>query len=184
MNTLHELHQDHINLNRLLELLSHELAALKRGDGADLNLLADVIRYIADYADGYHHPREDELYAFFAGRDQALDKVLGCCVDEHHGLTQHTRTLRQTLEEVLNDAVLPLTVLTEQLEQYLAEQKAHLDYEEGTLFPMLRAVAEEADWTLLASDLPSRQDPLFGAQQAAEYMSLYQALQEDLQQAS
>ncbi|MDF2182748.1 hemerythrin domain-containing protein [Neptuniibacter sp. CAU 1671] len=184
MTILQELHQDHINLSRLLNLLEHEVANLQQGEAADLNLLADVIRYISEYADGYHHPREDELYAFFAGRNAKLDQELGCCVDEHHGLTQHTRILRQTLDDVLNDAVVPMTQLVEQLVLFLEEQKAHLDHEEGQLFPMIRLIAEAEDWALLAEELPNRQDPLFGAQLAAEYSALYQALLEDLQKAS
>ncbi len=184
MTILQELHQDHVNLSRLLHLLQQEVASMQAGESADLNLLADVIRYISDYADGYHHPREDELYAFFAGRDPVLDQELGCCVDEHHGLTQHTRILRQTLDAILHDAVVPMNQLVDQLALFLEEQKAHLDREEGVLFPMIRAIAEEDDWRLLSQELPSRQDPLFGAQLAAEYTSLYQALRSDLQQAS
>ena len=67
MNILSELHQDHLNLSRLLEMLDRKVEQLRGGVHPDFSLMAEVVSYVGSYADQHHHPREDKMYAFFQG---------------------------------------------------------------------------------------------------------------------
>ena len=62
----------------------------------------------------------------------------------------------------------------------MLNEKAHLDFEEGHIFPKLIAVANDKDWAELAISLPAEADPLFGEKQAEEYKELYKALMQDM----
>jgi len=180
MNTLSELHQDHINLTRLLDILERKVARLRDGVHPDFSLMADVVSYVGDYADQYHHPHEDIMYEFFRGRDAELDQRLSACEQEHQTLKQLSGTLSESIEAILNDAVVPMDRFTDQLDAFVSAEKRHLDFEEGEIFPRLDALASEADWQQLEQQIPRPADPLFGEHQAEQYRELYRALLEDM----
>lgn len=180
MTILSELHQDHVNLNKLLQMLESKVERLREGDQPDFNLLGDVVEYITDYADGLHHPREDMLYEYFQGRDSELDKNLSLCDAEHKELKGLGEQFKETIECIVHDAVMPMSEFIEKLADFLSCQRRHLDMEEGVLFPAINAVATEADWAVLIDKLPRPVDPLFGEKQAAKFTSLYKEMILDL----
>ena len=62
---LKSLHEDHVNLMRLLTLVRRGLRDEPTHDGdVDYNLILDVLDYIENYADAIHHMRERiKIYA-------------------------------------------------------------------------------------------------------------------------
>ncbi len=180
MNILSELHQDHVNLSRLLEMLDHKVDQLRDGNHPDFSLMAEVVSYVGSYADQHHHPREDKMYAFFQGRDAGLDQAFERCEEDHRALKQLSTHLEESIEGILNDVVMPMDRFTDQLDAFVQAEKRHLDFEEQSIFPPLRNIASEADWQQLAEQLPQSEDPLFGEKQADEYRALYKALMEEM----
>ncbi len=180
MTILNELHQDHINLNKILAILRLKVEKLRAGNHPDFSLMADVIDYISNYADAYHHRREDTLYKHFHGRSVELDQLLMGCEEEHLQMKASSTHLAETIDGILHDAVIPMDEFTDQLEAYLDQQDAHLNREEGSLFPMIQGVANDQDWEQLKTELPKSDDPLFGEKQAVQYTDLYKALIMDM----
>ncbi|WP_420598476.1 hemerythrin domain-containing protein [Neptuniibacter sp.] len=176
MTILTELHQDHINLDKLLVLLRSKVGQLRAGHHPNFNLIGDVVSYIAGYADGFHHPREDKIYAYFKGRDTELDPLLENCEKEHNDLKQSSSQLQDAIDGILHDAVIPMNEFADLLDDYVSRQTLHLNLEEGDIFPKLEAIAEEKDWSYLAQQLPKPDDPLFGEKQAVEFTDLYKEL--------
>ena len=182
MTILSKLHQDHINLNRLLEMLTHKVERLREGSHPDFSLMADVVGYVGTYADEYHHPQEDIMYEHFRGRDSELDKGFDQCEAEHLKLRQLSQALVESIDSVLHDAVIPMDRFTDQLDAFVRAECEHLDFEEQKLFPGIRELAGDPDWALLDEKIPLPDDPLFGEKQASEYRDLYRALMEDMNQ--
>lgn len=180
MTILTELHKDHVNLNKLLVVLRRKVDKLKAGDPPNFNLMGDVIHYIAHYADGYHHPREDKLYDYFRGRSSVLDMHLTDCAAEHGKLKLSSTQLSEAIDGVLHDAVIPMGELVDLLDQFVRLQLDHLDSEEGVLFPLIDDAASEEDWVKLDALLVEQTDPLFGEHKAAEYIDLYRDLIADI----
>ena len=180
MSVVSELHQDHINLSKLLSLLEKSLAKMKSGDHPNFTLMADVVGYISTYAEQQHHPREDRMYTYFKGRDSSLDDVMQACESAHETLKGAGRAVLEIIDEILNDAVIPMNLFIEKLETFVANEKAHIDFEETQVFPLLNKLASENDWQQLQQALPTPTDPLFGEHCAAEYVELYKALTSDL----
>lgn len=182
MAILAELHQEHVNMKRLLELLGRTVQKLHEGesDRPNFQLMSDVVNYVGNYADTHHHPREDRMFAYFKGRDAELDSAISRCEGEHHELKQLSTSLHDALDGVLNDAaVIPIDQLIDQLEQFVSRESQHLNLEEGDVFPKIEKVASSDDMAELDAQIPSPNDPLFGLKQADEYRDLYQALLED-----
>lgn len=180
MTVVSELHQDHVNLSKLLEILDKKITKLKEGGQPNFSLMADVIGYIATYAEGYHHPKEDKMYALFKGRDVKLDGVMQECEDAHANLKGIAHALLEAIDGVLHDAVMPMNEFIEKLEDFVRNEKNHLDFEEAKVFPVLNEVATDADWNAVKSELPVEDDPLFGEKQSEEYKALYVELMRDI----
>jgi hemerythrin-like domain-containing protein len=184
MNVLDQLHQEHINLNRLLDILDNHCRTLEQQGQPNFPLVLDVIEYISHYADVHHHPREDSLYAYFAGRDLLLDEAQLFCTAEHQRMRAHTHALRESLDGILNDAaVVPLERVANQLLEFVQQQRGHLAFEERRIFPAIDRIATDEDWATLAKELPQPMDPLFGERQADQYRVLYKEMVFDLQKA-
>lgn len=180
MTIVSELHQDHVNLSKLLSILDKKVLKLKDGTYPNFSLMADVIGYIANYAEQHHHPREDQMYHYFSGRDAALDTAMTECIQAHEALKGDGHALLEFIDGIMHDAVLPMEQFIQRLETFVANEKQHMDFEEGRIFPLINQVAATEDWDILSTQLPAEEDPLFGEKQAHEYMALYQELMRDI----
>lgn len=180
MTVVSELHQDHVNLIKLLDILDKKIIKLKDGGQPNFGLMADVIGYIATYAEGYHHPKEDKMFTFFKGRNGKLDGVMQECENAHANLKGYAHALLESIDGILHDAVMPMNEFIEKLEKFVRNEKNHLDFEEAKVFPVLSQVASDADWSAVEAGLPVQEDPLFGEKQAEEYKALYVELMRDI----
>ena len=76
------------------------------------------------------------------------------------------------LYEVITDQV------AAKLEQFIVLQQRHMDFEEGQVFPELRAKLTEDDWRHLEQNWQHRKadDPLFGREVAERFRELSERL--------
>ena len=176
MTTLTDLHDDHINISRLLNLIDQKVEKLKSGERPDYMLLCDAIRFIADHAEQHHHPKEDIMYAFFAKRNPELDKLTGECITEHEALKGCGHRLLDAIEDIMHDTVVPVDVLVKKLELFIGTEREHINFEEGRVFPAITRVADQADWQALDASIPKVKDPLFGENITQEYNYLHKNL--------
>lgn len=180
MTLVAELHQDHINLSKLLDILASKSDKLKEGGDPSFSLISDVIDYIANYAEQNHHPREDRMYEYFKGRDTKLDIVMEKCLKEHEMLKGSGHQLLDVIDGILHDSVLPMEQFIEKLDAFVKNERRHLDLEEAEIFPLIEAIAMDKDWAALQEMIPAVEDPLFGERQADAYKALFKELMIDL----
>lgn len=171
-----QLHLDHLNLSRLLEVLKDKLVCLREGERPDYQLILDVVTYIVDYADTYHHPLEDQIYDYATHQYPSSKQALLEVEAEHKQIRDNTRELQLLIESILMDSVVSMDVFNQRLEDFINQQYAHLNQEEGTVFPLLEKLMQDKDWLNLQVKLQTRNDPLFGDEVAEEYKRLYKSL--------
>ena len=94
------LERDHANITKLLELIESEILAIEVGKTPGYPLMQDVMRYIAQYSDRFHHPKEDLIYAQLLKRDLELSRGPAQDRGTHLG-GSHLRLQRITRGEVL-----------------------------------------------------------------------------------
>lgn len=176
MDILEKLHRDHINLSRLLDLLASTLENIESGQAPDYLLLREAIHFIAHHAEQHHHPVEDTLLRYFAGRSPTLDTLAAECEAEHRTLHGCGQEFLALIEHIANDTIVPMYELTEKLGTFIATERAHMDMEEGAIFPLLRINASAGDWADVSRLVPRAKDPLFGEQVTADYNYLYRSL--------
>lgn len=171
-----QLHLDHLNLSRLLEVLKDKLVCLREGERPDYQLILDVVTYIVDYADTYHHPLEDQIYDYATHQYPSSKQALLEVEAEHKQIRDNTREFQLLIESILLDSVVSMDVFNQRLEDFINQQYAHLNQEEGTVFPLLEKLMQDKDWLNLQVKLQTRNDPLFGDEVAEEYKRLYKSL--------
>ena len=175
---LSSLHKDHLNITRLLTLLKQKLAAIRNEQPVSYFLLRDVVDYLREVSDKYHHPKEDMIYDYYLKYRVVEGEVANRLHEEHARLLDAGTELKEMVEMILMDAVIPLDQFTGKLECFVALQEAHMNYEEGVIFPLLRDTLTEDDWRHLEQNWQNRAigDPLFGAEVSQNFQALAQRL--------
>lgn len=172
------LHQEHINMARLLDVLREKLFAIRSEKPVRYHLLRDVLSYLSEVSDRQHHPKEDVIYDYYLKyrcQDPDMPTQL---LEEHQRLIIAGAELRELVEMILMDAVIPLDQMAAKLEQFIVLQQRHLDYEEKEVFPLLRQSLTEDDWRHIEQSWHNSgaEDPLFGHQVAERYRDLFERL--------
>lgn len=170
-----DLHQDHVNLAKLLKLLEQQVELLSSGEAADLLLMTDIADYIRRYSDQIHHPKEDTIYRVFSTRSAEAEAVVEALLAEHQNLPATTREFQGLLDNVINDsAILSRQELQDKIVAFIAAQKAHLNIEETELFPLINSTLQADDWAEVVQSIEEHSDPLFGNQLMACYHNLHE----------
>jgi len=175
---LERLHQDHKNLNRVLNLLSSQLDHFFAGRESNFDLKIELLEYLETYADLAHHPLEDLIY--HAGMKRLGDEnthLLERLLGQHQRLTAATRKFRMSLENILHDGVMSRAELETQGREYVALQRLHLNLEEAEAFPLLDKALTEEDWKEIAAHQPRHDDPVFEKPDQLRFSSLFHYLE-------
>jgi hemerythrin-like domain-containing protein len=69
--------------------------------------MQDIISYLRDCSDHYHHPREDEVFRRLAGRCPELELPLARLQQEHRVIAHAGETLLEQLNAILAGAIVP-----------------------------------------------------------------------------
>jgi hemerythrin-like domain-containing protein len=167
------LHADHINFSRLLNALERQVDTLKDGGMPDFEIMLDTIDYLQNYADLYHHPREDLIFRFHLERSDVARDEVNELRRQHRALWESTNRVRLAIDGILHGDIVQREVFIEHISAYVNQQQEHLNAEEGYILPLLRQLFQAQDWEQLNRSLPFRADPLFGPSVDQQYRALY-----------
>ena len=172
------IHQDHKNITGLLQVLHNKIDLLHKDKKIDYKVIKLIIIYLKKYADKYHHPMEDLIYAYYLKYRVVSDQVANRLNDEHLQLKIITSELDNMVDMVLLDAVVPKDLFIEKLELFVTKQKQHLDYEETEILPAIKKSLTPDDWESLNQQWKYHEyiDPLFGDKISEEFKALAQLL--------
>ncbi|PKF62650.1 hemerythrin [Psychromonas sp. psych-6C06] len=171
---LETIHNDHRNINQLLRILRKKINLLENDEKVDFRLVKAMINYLRNYADKYHHPMEDLIYAYYLKYRVVPDEVANRLAREHKKIKEVTIALDELVEMVLLDAIVPKDQLIEKLSEFVEMQAVHLMYEESQILPDIKNSLSADDWLNLEQQWQHNHydDPLFGDNISEEYKSL------------
>lgn len=158
---LRELHQDHLNLSRVLQVLERQLADIEAGGRIDLHLLGEIVDYVRSYPDLIHHPREDVILRRYRERFPEVRELVDRVMEQHLELRQRTLVIKDTLQQCWQDSPVPREYISRLIGDYLRLQWEHLDLEEGEVYRLVERGLTEADWNDIDRAMPVGSDPLF-----------------------
>lgn len=171
------LHQDHVNLSRLMRIIAHELDELEAGREPDYELVEDILRYITGYSDIHHHPTEDLVYDELRKISPEAAGEVEEIVAQHHGLIDQGRAFLEAIEAVEEAAIIRRDRLLDSGRKYLTALGRHMGTEEGKLFPLAAERLSAESWSAVEAGAQQPPDPLFGESVEREYQTLWQRIE-------
>jgi hemerythrin-like domain-containing protein len=155
-------HEEHAYFNRLLDSLHRQADRFPAGERPNYELMLDIISYLRDYGDAFHHPREDAAFDRLLKRCPELALPLARLKRDHRVIARAGETLRKDLEAVLDGTIVPVKDLEVSAATYLVYYGNHIAREEEDILPRAAQVLTPEDWQTVTAAVPPRSDPLFG----------------------
>ncbi len=170
------LDRDHANIAKLLDLLESEILAIEVGKTPDYPLLQDIMHYMAQYPDRFHHPKEDVVFAQLVKRDPSARADVDELLKEHASIVSAGEKFDRLLRTTVPDSVDMREKLRTLGFAYIRAFRKHMLKEEIKLFPLAMAVLTRKDWLVIDEKIDAIIDPLFGTTIADEYQTLYRSI--------
>jgi len=173
---LANLHDDHLNITRILDYLAAQVELMERGENPEWDLMYDVMHYMTNYPDMYHHPKEDMIFARLRARTSEFDGHVGQLLQEHGDIYALGKHFREAIQEVDGGIVMTCEEFAQIAKDYIKCQRDHLELEELVLFPLAQQYLDDADWQAVERAIRKQPDPLFGHMIQDEYKLIRSAL--------
>jgi hemerythrin-like domain-containing protein len=158
---IEQLSREHRNLEKLLDVLEHELDVFDRGGRPDYEVIRAIISYFEVYPEVYHHPQEDLVFAKLKIRDLAAATKVGDLAEEHNKGAERLRQVAKMVDAVLADREMLRQTVDTVIRDFIQHERHHILMEDRYFFPAAVKALEPQDWTDIASSLTSGKDPLF-----------------------
>ncbi|MCI4428208.1 MAG: hemerythrin domain-containing protein [Burkholderiales bacterium] len=169
-------HAEHANFSRLLNVLDEQVAEFHEGEGPVFGLMFDIVSYLREFADRFHHPREDAAFTRLVMRDPTLRLPINRLLQEHRAIAVAGDEFVARLNEVIVGNVMMRASVEAAAALYLTYYRHHLATEERAILPRAASLLTPQDWGFVGSAVASVEDPLFGDALAAQYRELREFL--------
>ena len=136
-----------------------------------------ILRYLADYPDRFHHPKEDDfLFPALANRDPATGEVIRELQQQHEEGIKMTAALQKALAAWKADGQDRFDAFDAAAQDYIAFQWEHIRVEETQILPAAREKLTEEDWEIIDQAFGENEDPIFGANPKAAFDGLFRMI--------
>jgi len=165
-------HADHVYFQRLLDLLHKEVDVFHGGERPNYELMLDIITYLREYTDRFHHPREDAAFAFIVRRFPDMQLVLARLQQEHRVIAHAGDSLRQLLGAALDGEMAPRSAIEVAAATYLVYYGNHIAREEEDVMTRAALALSAEEWEAVRKNVPGGKDPVFGAEPEERFREL------------
>lgn len=169
-------HAEHANFARLLNLLDEQIAEFHDGQAPVFGLMLDIVSYLREYADRFHHPREDAAFTRLVLRDPTLRLPINRLLQEHRAIAVAGDEFVARLNEVIVGNVIMRASVEAAAALYSTYYRHHLATEERAILPRAASLLRPQDWSIVGSAVPPVEDPLFGDAPGGAYGELREFL--------
>lgn len=173
-NVIQQLHMDHVNIARLLDLMETELDNVASEKEPDYLMLEHALRYMTSYPDCVHHPIEDAVFDVLAEKLPEVQSLVIEVSREHRLLAQKSAQFYDTLKAVESEVVVSRTKFVAMGKDYIAMLRAHMSKEERGLLKRAEHSLNSEELEKIKLRVESTRDPLFSEARETEYQELYQ----------
>jgi hemerythrin-like domain-containing protein len=170
---------EHQYFAQLLQQLQKQVDAFRAGGAPKYALMQDIVSYLREYSDRYHHPREDVAFERLAGHCPDLALVLARLQQEHRVIAHAGATLLTHIESVLEGTILPREQLEAAAATYLIYYQNHIRTEESAILARASQHLTADDWKAVHAAVPDSPDPLFGADPQDRFRELLRQIAQE-----
>ena len=175
-----ELRKDHTNFAVLLDLLHNQLEYVADPDiSANYPLMHDIMRYMTQYPDQFHHPKEDLMFAALTVRHPPVRATVWDLRDGHVALATKGKALLEMLERLVDGALVERDSLISAGRAYVVAQRSHMTAEEDGIFQLADERLLRDDWLVIDRELEHMDDPLFGEIVRNDFVELLDRIKQE-----
>ena len=159
-----------------MDLLENQVRLLEDNGSANLQLIKDIVEYIMNYPDLYHHPREDLVFELLRHKDKEIGPVIDHLLGEHKVLTEAAINLSGMFGNIKANDKKQIRMLSDMLQKYINLSRSHMGIEESKLFPRAKQALTGEDWADIEKGIDFKDDPLFGKVIYKQYQHIYDSI--------
>ena len=167
------LRAEHRHMGTVLNLFSDQLDALEAGEFVDTHVVYEIMDYITNWPDQFHHPREDIIYARVAKISPKAADEVNTLQRDHDATTKRGKDLLKIIARWRENEV-KSTMVVKHGRAYISHIYEHMNVEEKVVFPHIEAQLTLEDWRELEQEnsLQAVSSPIFGTAVEREYRNL------------
>jgi hemerythrin-like domain-containing protein len=163
---------EHRTFSTLFQILEKQLKVFREDDTPNYDLMLEIVNYMLDYADRFHHPMEDLVFDIIAVRVPQVREKIWELKREHIDIAQKGLELANAINAVMGGTVISRDVVEDLSKSYLDLFRRHIYAEEqGVLMEAATKLTKE-DWENIERELVRGEDPLFVERLDQRYSAL------------
>lgn len=167
---------EHAEFIRLLGILKSQIGLFHEQAEANYELMLDIVYYLTQFPDRFHHPREDIAFAKLVERDASARLRVRELTGEHKVIASSGKRLVEQLNGILAGAILEREAVEVDAATYIVYYRQHMAREEADLFPRLEDIFGSEDWKAVEDAISPEADPLFGSKVGLRYQHLHRQI--------
>jgi hemerythrin-like domain-containing protein len=165
-------HAEHEYFVRLLRLLQKQVDEFHARREPNYRLMQDIVSYLREYSDRFHHPREDVAFERLKSYCPDLELVVARLQQEHRVIAHAGATLLAHIEATLGGSIGPREELETAAATYIAYYQNHIRTEDTAILARAARHLTAEDWEAVQAAAPFAPDPLFGPDPQARFREL------------
>lgn len=160
-------HTEHVCFKQLLYRLRREVDLFHTGERPNYELMHDIVSYLREYGDRFHHPREDVAFARLAKHCPDMQLPLARLEQEHRVIAQAGETLLGQIEGILGGAMVQRAEVEIAAATYLVYYGNHIAKEDEDVLTRAALHLTQEDWKAVKAAAPGGPDALFSVVHAS-----------------
>lgn len=125
---MQQLVDEHVHIKQLIAYISNVLEPVAQDEKVDKDLILDVVRFIREYADKYHHAKEEDI--LFDYTDKSLE-IINVILEDHVTARRHIKAVMEAVETGNKEEIV------DHLTAYQSLLTEHIRKEDEILFPWI-----------------------------------------------
>jgi hemerythrin-like domain-containing protein len=178
MKAIRIIRDEHRSLAAVIHGLLYLVREIRERDSdPDFELFAAMLRYIDEFPERLHHPKEDAyLFARLLQRDPASAGVIRRLNDEHAEGATKMRELAALLDAYRREGRAAFAPFAAAIERYATFHWEHMRVEETDVLPACERHLTDDDWAAIDAAFADNDDPLFGIEAKDAFSTLFRRI--------
>ncbi|MBE0500537.1 MAG: hemerythrin domain-containing protein [Desulfuromonadales bacterium] len=144
---------EHKLILRMITLVEKNTELMEQGGFRDWQFYLDAVEFIRNYADRFHHAKEEDLLfsALVANGMPAKQSPIEAMLMEHDQGRSFVRNMEEAAQKALSGEIGQIPGIAENAKGYAALLRGHIDKEDKILYPLAERVLPEEGRDLLVA---------------------------------
>ena len=171
-----QIRYDHISISRILFIMEREIHRIDSEVDPNYGLLTDCMRYMVEYTDLVHHPKEDAVIRCISKKTTGFKKLTDEIKFQHESIGKLSNDLYELVKNVELEDFVDSKQISEMGLRYIYLQRKHIDLEESSLLREVRKLLLNEDYIQINRQYENYRDPQLSDNFETEYSALYNSL--------